>query len=723
MPTNNACFATKTVHFRAHFCKVVHFSVQYCKEYGGVHMFIREFMVEDFPFLTRETTLQQAIHLFLEAPANMLPVVNEAQELIGILTRNRLLRAINEQLPLSHHIEAFVKRDVVYLEDDATIEEAKEALMNNNVGHAPILNAAYQPIGLLSTAQILTAYDHLYERLENQWRLVIEHLPFALATFDLNKTILSQNKNAKKLYKELSEAEREAIFSITDNMLREELAPIRQKLTLPSRTLLVQCFPLKRREQHIGMVIVVEDWTNLETLTNELKLSKEWQAKLQSIMALAYDALILTDEQGRITMVNNGSCELFHTEQQRLLEQPIRSLLPDLDFAGVFDKGLHYVNTPATIQGMQCLVTLMPLDTQQQTLGIICKITYRGLKQLQSALKRVNDLEKQVTKYESEIQSIKGTKYSFASIAGTSDVITQAIQEAQAVAKSRSTVLLRGESGTGKELFAHGIHVASAQTGHFVEVNCAAIPKELMESEFFGYEDGAFTGAKRGGQKGKFEIAQNGTLFLDEIGDMSLDLQAKLLRVLQEKEFSPVGSAKKVMLQTKIIAATNRNLEQMIAEGTFRQDLYYRLNIMQIQIPPLRDRLDDIPAIVETILKGLAADGFYVQGIMQNALSALMQYTWPGNVRELHNVLERAANLAVDGWITRETLPLFSSEQITVVQPRITHDKSMASILADKERQLIVEALARNGGNKSKTCKELGYSRTWLYNKMNEYQI
>src|SRR5699024_7760751 len=144
------------------------------------------------------------------------------------------------------------------------------------------------------------------------------------------------------------------------------------------------------------------------------------------------------------------------------------------------------------------------------------------------------------------------------------------------------------------------------------------------------------------------------------------------------------------------------------------QDLYYRLNIMQIQIPPLRDRLDDIPAIVETILKGLAADGFYVQGIMQNALSALMQYTWPGNVRELHNVLERAANLAVDGWITRETLPLFSSEQITVVQPRITHDKSMASILADKERQLIVEALARNGGNKSKTCKELGYSRTWL---------
>ncbi|MBM7698215.1 sigma-54-dependent Fis family transcriptional regulator [Kurthia huakuii] len=685
-------------------------------------MLIREFMVEDFPCLTETTTLQQAIHYFLEAPANMLPVVSEHRELVGIMTRNRLLRAINEGSSLAEPIASFIKRDVVYLEDDATIEEAKEALMSNNVGHAPILNAAYQPVGLLSTAQIFTAYDHLYERLENQWQLVIEHLPFALATFDLHKTILSQNGNAKKLYKQLSEAERQAIFAITDDMLEEELAPIRQKLTLPSRTLLVQCFPLKRKKQHVGMVIIVEDWTNLETLTNELKLSREWQAKLQSTMSLAYDALILTNEQGQITMVNNGCCELFHTEQQQLLQQPIRALLPDLDFAGVFDKGLHYVNTPATIQGMQCLVTLMPLESQHETLGIICKITYRGLKQLQGALKRVTELEKQVTKYESEIQSIKGTKYSFASIAGTSQAITRAITEATAAAKSRSTVLLRGESGTGKELFAHGIHVASAQTGHFVEVNCAAIPKELMESEFFGYEDGAFTGAKRGGQKGKFEIAQNGTLFLDEIGDMSLDLQAKLLRVLQEKEFSPVGSAKKIIVQTKIIAATNRDLERMIVDGTFRQDLYYRLNIMQIHIPPLRERLDDVPAIVEAILKSLTAEGFYIQGIMQNALSSLMQYTWPGNVRELHNVLERAANLAIDGWITRDTLPALG-EMPRAISEKPAAVESMATILADKERQLIVEALARNGGNKSKTCKELGYSRTWLYNKMQEYQL
>lgn len=687
-------------------------------------MYIQNFMVSQFLPLTNDTTLEQAIAQFLQTPSQILPVVNERRQLVGLLTKNRVLRAVAKHLPLHDTIASLVQTDVIYLEDDATIEEAKSILLENNLGHAPIVNEQLEPVGLLSTSQILSAYDHLYERLENQWQLVIEHLPFALATFDLDKNILSQNPNAIQLYKELSEQELEALFAVTDPVLLNDEGPIRQKLMLPSRTLLVQCFPLRRQQALIGSVILVEDWTNIETLTNELHISKEWQAKLQSTMSLAYDALLLSDEAGCITMVNNGCCELFHKEQQELLAKPIAELLPDVDFAGVLDKGLHYVNTPAMIKGMQCLVTVMPLVAHEETLGIICKITYRGLKQLQGALKRVTELEKRISQYEHEIQSIKGTKYSFASIAGQSKAIQQAIFEAQSAAKSRSTVLLRGESGTGKELFAHGIHVASAQTGHFVEVNCAAIPKELMESEFFGYEDGAFTGAKRGGQKGKFEIAQNGTLFLDEIGDMSLDLQAKLLRVLQEKEFSPVGSAKKIMLNTKVIAATNRDLEQMIREGTFRQDLYYRLNIMQINIPPLRERLDDIPLICEAIMKKLQEDGFHIEGIMQNALSVLMQHHWPGNVRELHNVLERAANLSVDGWITRETLPSLSN---VVIEAPIIHaptkTTSLAQELAEKERQLIVDALERNGGNKSKTCKDLGYSRTWLYNKMREYAI
>lgn len=686
-------------------------------------MYIRDFMVTQFKSLVVTDTVQEALHQFLQTPSQILPVVNDQTELIGIVTKNRLLRGIAHEMKLSDAIEPLILKQVIYLEDDATIEEAKSILMTNQLGHAPIVNDALIPVGLLSTSQILTAYDHLYERLENQWQLVIEHLPFALATLDTAKNILSQNPNAIELYKQLTEAERDMIFAVTDPVLFEDAGPTRQKLVLPSRTLLVQCFPLKRQHQLIGSVILVEDWTNIETLTNELHISKEWQAKLQSTMSLAYDALLLTDESGSITMVNNGCCELFHKEQQELLEEPIDQLLPNVDFVGVLDKGIHYVNTPAMIANMQCLVTVIPLIAHDETLGIICKITYRGLKQLQGALKRVSELEKRVSQYEDEIQSIKGTKYSFASIAGQSPEIQQAIFEAQLAAKSRSTVLLRGESGTGKELFAHGIHVASAQTGHFVEVNCAAIPKELMESEFFGYEDGAFTGAKRGGKKGKFEIAQNGTLFLDEIGDMSLDLQAKLLRVLQEKEFSPVGSTKKILLNTKIIAATNRDLEQMIQDGTFRQDLYYRLNIMQIQIPPLRERLMDIPHICEAIIQKLREDGFHIEGMMQNALSALMQYQWPGNVRELHNILERAANLATDGWITRETLPTLGDIFIQREAPKSLKTTVLAEELAQHERQLIVDALERNGGNRSKTCKELGYSRTWLYNKMKEYDI
>ncbi len=224
-----------------------------------------------------------------------------------------------------------------------------------------------------------------------------------------------------------------------------------------------------------------------------------------------------------------------------------------------------------------------------------------------------------------------------------------------------STVLIVGESGTGKELFAQGIHAASGQMGPFIQVNCAAIPLDLLESEFFGYEEGSFTGAKKGGMKGKFELSQNGTLFLDEIGEMPLTLQTKLLRVLQEKEFQPIGSSKTIHLNTKIIAATNQNIEQMVEDGTFRADLYYRLNIMRLDIPPLRQRMEDIPDIIQIIINRLNQSGFYVKSVTHSALTKLMKHTWPGNVRELHNILERAANLTTSEYIEDEHIPNFGN--------------------------------------------------------------
>ncbi len=259
-----------------------------------------------------------------------------------------------------------------------------------------------------------------------------------------------------------------------------------------------------------------------------------------------------------------------------------------------------------------------------------------------------------------KFNEMKGTKYTFVDIAGDSDAMNKVKHEAILASKSMSTVLIIGESGTGKELFAQGIHAASKQRGTFVEVNCAAIPAELLESEFFGYADGAFTGAKKGGKKGKFELAQNGTIFLDEIAEMSLPLQTKILRVLQEKEFQPIGSSKTIHLNTKIIAATNQNIEKLVAEGKFREDLYYRLNIMRLNIPPLRERMEDLPVIIQTIVNRLNQSGFYIRGVTHSAITKLMKHTWPGNVRELQNVLERAANIKSGDYIDEEHILDFS---------------------------------------------------------------
>ena len=325
--------------------------------------------------------------------------------------------------------------------------------------------------------------------------------------------------------------------------------------------------------------------------------------------------------------------------------------------------------------------------------------------------------------YQNEINEIKGTKYTLFDIAGDSPAIYHVKHEALLASKSMSTVLIVGESGTGKELFAQGIHAASGQMGPFIQVNCAAIPLDLLESEFFGYAEGAFTGAKKGGMKGKFELAQNGTLFLDEIGEMPLTLQTKLLRVLQEKEFQPIGSTKTIHLNTKIIAATNQNIEQMVEDGTFRADLYYRLNIMRLDIPPLRQRMEDIPDIIQIIINRLNQSGFYVKSVTHSALTKLMKHTWPGNVRELHNILERAANLTTSEYIEDEHIPNFGNHYIEKeIMPKQT-STILKGTIQETEKDIIIDALRTTNGNKSQASKLLGISRPWLYAKIKKYEL
>lgn len=467
---------------------------------------------------------------------------------------------------------------------------------------------------------------------------------------------------------------------------------------------------------------------HVDLIQARLSISKEWEEKLRSVVELAYDGVVIVDQDGHITMVNEGFCQLYQIDEAHIIGQIIEENFHHLGIEQVLKTGRKVMNVAKLIGETQCLITILPLVHETVITGAVCKITYRDLKSLQEALHRVEQLEKQVSYYQKELHVQKSVNYSFAHIIGESAVIRRVKEEAFAASQSISNVLLLGESGTGKELFASGIHVASERHGKFVQINCAAIPHDLLESELFGYVEGAFTGAKKGGRKGKFEEAQNGTIFLDEIGDMPIILQTKLLRVLQEKAFEPIGSNEAIQLNCKIIAATNQNLQQLVASGKFREDLYYRLNVMPIELPPLRERLEDVPLIVNAFLKKLGQAGFSVQYVTREALEKLMMHEWPGNVRELQNIIERAANLTRSGIIDVVDLPMEVINQgngtNSVPPPELRVPKNeFKERIRDQEKTLIIEALANANGNKSEASRILGISRTWLYAKMKQYGL
>ncbi|MBP1760236.1 MAG: domain S-box, partial [Firmicutes bacterium] len=326
-------------------------------------------------------------------------------------------------------------------------------------------------------------------------------------------------------------------------------------------------------------------------------------------------------------------------------------------------------------------------------------------------------------------------KYTFSDIIGESEAIKASIEQAKRAAVTPATVLLRGESGTGKELFAHAIHRSSErQKGQFIRVNCSALAEGLLESELFGYVEGAFTGAKRGGKAGLFEEANGGTIFLDEIGEISLNLQAKLLRVLQEREIVRVGDNRSFNVDVRVITATNANLEAELRAGRFREDLYYRLNVIPVIIPPLRQRRDDIPILVHHLIGSFNQDyGRCVERISDEALQILMEYHWPGNVRELENILGRAIiNMRIgETVIELHHLPVLAYPNgnypevgfVNTVQPSMNEAGGFEELQQQWERAILLSTLQKNGGNKTKSAQDLKMSIRNFYYKLKRHAL
>ncbi|MGQ9531894.1 MAG: sigma-54 interaction domain-containing protein [Desulfotomaculales bacterium] len=350
--------------------------------------------------------------------------------------------------------------------------------------------------------------------------------------------------------------------------------------------------------------------------------------------------------------------------------------------------------------------------------GNRCLITCRPVRKAGGEAFGVVVILKETGRVKRVVQRMAGARayYTFEQIVGRNARFRQTVELARMAAESPSNILLVGESGTGKELFAQAIHNASVRrSGPFVALNCAAVPRELIASELFGYAEGAFTGARKGGNPGKFELADGGTIFLDEIGEMPPELQAVLLRVLEERSVVRVGGNEVIPVDVRVIAATNTDLRAAVERGTFRKDLFYRLNVITIEMIPLRERKDDLPLLCRAFLsRANARLGKNLQGFDPAVERLFAEYAWPGNVRELSNVIEYAANLSRGPTITVEDLPV----QFRRGDGEGPREAGLAGSLVDFERSLISATLARHAGNKTRAARDLGIARSTLYRKL-----
>lgn len=513
-------------------------------------------------------------------------------------------------------------------------------------------------------------------------------------------------------------------------ILKTGKSELNRKQPLGDINIITNRMPVKDEKGNIiGAVAVFRDITEILELAEEITNLKEMQSMFRAIFNSTQDAISVVDQNGIGVLVNPA-----YTRLTGLAVKDVVGKYCTVDIAEGESIHLKVLRTKESVKGARLRVG----PNKKVVIVDAAPIIVRG--ELNGSVAVIHDIT-EIKRLTAELDHAKQiirkleAKYTFEDIVGSHEKLVNAIEKAKIAAQTPATVILRGESGTGKELFAHAIHNASNRKySQFVRVNCAAISENILESELFGYEEGAFTGAVKGGKVGLFERAHGGTIFLDEIGEIKMSTQAKLLRVLQEKEIVRVGGTKPISIDVRVIAATNLDLEKAVKEGKFREDLYYRLNVIPIKIPPLREHKKDIEQLAMHFIRKFNQEyGRYVSGISKEALQDLMEYEWPGNVRELENFIGRALiNMKFNETVIKSHhLPKLIEDDINDEKPNniiIKRDKenekcSLAEVVEMAEKEYIKKILEKNNYNKTQTAKDLKISIRSLYYKIEKYNI
>lgn len=442
---------------------------------------------------------------------------------------------------------------------------------------------------------------------------------------------------------------------------------------------------------------------------------------LETMLAAPDELIVVVNKNGYIENMSQAYGDFLGIQVQNAIGRHVTEVIENTRMDIVVKTGVPETGETQDIHGEKMIATRIPIRKNGMVIGAYGRVLVRNTRELHMLHDKLSSIEMELNMYKRTFEKINTAKYTVDDIIGDCSIMQDLKDSVRKVAKTNSNVLIMGESGTGKELFAHSIHAGSMRRkAPFVCVNCGSIPEQLIESELFGYEKGAFTGARKGGKIGLFPAAHGGTIFLDEIGELPLPMQVRLLRVLQDREIQRVGSNVREKVNVRVVAATNRNLYQMVKKGEFRSDLYYRLNVVTLHLPLLRERKEDLPLLIQMILSKISKkESLGAIEISREAMDHLLRYDWPGNVRELENVLERAINFTDAGEkIKAKNLPerITGSMVSQTVMP-------LKELMENTEKDAIKDALLRCRNCKAKAANELGISRTTLYEKMMKYEI
>jgi PAS domain S-box-containing protein len=685
-------------------------------------MLVREYMTPRPQTLRMSDPIKQAAQLFYKYKVGVVPILDEQGFLCGILNPADIINALIEGRSADEPVSRVVTQGVMSVSADSPLEKIREVRFNS----LPVVSADNRVVGMISSSEILAAYETKLQFAADEVRALVNSAHEGIIGINAFGIINTYNEAVSRLIGlSPEEALGRPLAEVMPNSGLKRVLETGQaerdcEFMLGGRTVISNRSPVFQGRKVVGALGIMQDASEFRELVTQLLDVQHHVEDLQTVFEHAHYGIIAVDSKGIVLRLNKAYEDIFNVDRDDLIGRPVAEMIEDTKLHKVAQTGIPEFGEIQNFKGRQIVVNRIPVFKHGKIAGAIGEALFKDVSEVCYLLDRVQQLERQVTRYQRELNEIggnkDGSKQSFASIVGSSRILIKTKNLALRAARSDSNVLLLGESGTGKELFAQAIHQASSRHQMpLVTINCAAVPDELLESELFGYDEGAFTGAKKGGKKGRFELADKGTLFLDEIGDMPLSMQAKILRVIEDNKIDRVGGNKSIRCNVRIIAATNKPLAFMVQQGSFREDLYYRLNVIRIHLPPLRDRREDIGECIEALAPEICRAA--CRPSMQFApetMELFCEYGWPGNVRELINVVKQLA-ATVDGC---EILP----HHLLDIDRAFGVSKNSSSH-ANDEQALVSQALAISKGNKVLAAKLLGWHRSTLYTKLKKYDL